>query len=43
MATAYVVIDQRCNRVTITDPDDPLTRIVMRIRPEYDPNVNRFN
>ena len=31
--------NQRCNQVTITDPDDPLIQIVMQVRP----GATRFN
>ena len=37
------VLVQGWNRVNITDPDDPLTRIVIRVRPGSDPDLTRFN
>ena len=36
-------LDQGCNWVTVTDPDDPLTCIVMRVRPGCDPDVTWYN
>ena len=29
--------------VSITDPDDPLTQIVIRVRPGFDVDLTQFN
>jgi len=35
-------LHQRCNRVIIADQDDPVTRIPIRVRPGFDPDVTRI-
>ena len=35
-------LNQHCNRVTITDADDPPIRIVMRVRPGCDLDATQF-
>ena len=37
-----ISISQGWNQVSITNPDDPLIQLVIRVRPGSDPDVNQF-
>ena len=39
---AVAAVDQRCNRVTSIDPDDPLTHWLRPSDPDNDPDVTRI-